>query len=423
MLRDRQARWTVLVLGTVCCSFVATGCLRSSNLRPATPIAERSLTGPSLPEEPAFPAPAPLQQPVRSSPGRLPDALPPRPNAAPASRNRPTEPQTGVIPTDGPEAAIESQSAATPSTGSGLPKPEAAATPLLDAEIQRVEALAQEQRNSLRSDGPPDRAAHPIEPPHTQPAPEPAQAKPPVCPPETAIATSVRNLLDAREPKAAAPTQLTSLAPPFELPPLEFGPFTADSRASQKLLPDQGTRQAVVPAKKRKMSKDETPGAPNVEKSARPSEAQERTRDHDHAVQPASEERPALEITDLRLCRTVSGFGSFQPWEESSVKAGQALLIYCEMTGLQYEARSDRFHSRLSTHIELRSDANGSVAWERSPGIPEDVCRRPRRDYYVNYLVGLPESLETGTYRLRLTQTDLIANRTASKEITLEITP
>jgi len=137
----------------------------------------------------------------------------------------------------------------------------------------------------------------------------------------------------------------------------------------------------------------------------------------------APEDDAAPEINDLRLCRGVSGFGSFEPLNETSVKAGQHLLIYCEMTGLRYEAKDDGYVSRISSRIEIRPAGGGPTQWDHELGAAEDVCRRRRHDYYVNYRVDLPRSLAPGSYNLRLTQTDLIANHSTAAEIPLVVTP
>ena len=44
-------------------------------------------------------------------------------------------------------------------------------------------------------------------------------------------------------------------------------------------------------------------------------------------------------------------------------------------------------------------------------GPDEDVCASRRRDFFVNYVFNLPKTLPPGSYRLRLTQTDLVANQ------------
>ena len=136
----------------------------------------------------------------------------------------------------------------------------------------------------------------------------------------------------------------------------------------------------------------------------------------------ALEDRVPLGVSDLRLCSKVSGFGSFELLPAAALKAGQPVLIYCELTGLRYQARDTIFVSRLSSRVELISARDGARVWEQSLGEAEDQCRSRRRDNYVNYRITLPKTLLAGDYRLRLTQTDLVANRSASAELPLTVT-
>jgi hypothetical protein len=129
-----------------------------------------------------------------------------------------------------------------------------------------------------------------------------------------------------------------------------------------------------------------------------------------------------LAISELRLCRKVRGFGSFEPLDEATVKAGQRILIYCELTGVQYEPSDTAFRSRLSSKIEISASGAGPVLWARDLAA-EDHCRRRRHDYFINYRVKLPSSLAPGSYRLRLIQTDLVTKNATSAEIPLEVTP
>src|SRR5262249_29216332 len=116
-------------------------------------------------------------------------------------------------------------------------------------------------------------------------------------------------------------------------------------------------------------------------------------------------------------------FGSFEALGTGPINAGQRLLVYCELTGMKYEEKESSFVSRLSSTIEICCAENGAVLWARTLGPAEDTCGSRRRDFYVNYRVDLPKTLAPGSYRLRLTQTDLIASRSASAEIPLDIAP
>jgi hypothetical protein len=132
------------------------------------------------------------------------------------------------------------------------------------------------------------------------------------------------------------------------------------------------------------------------------------------------DESPSIRIAELKLCRKVERFGSFEPLDTTALRTGRTVLVYCEVAGLEYRARGDQFVSRLASHLELRAE-NGPLIWEQALPTAEDSCRRPRRDYFVWYRVMLPRSLEPGSYRLRLIQTDLIAERTTSAEVALSI--
>lgn len=137
----------------------------------------------------------------------------------------------------------------------------------------------------------------------------------------------------------------------------------------------------------------------------------------------ALEEQEPLEVTALQLCRRVNGFGSFEPIDPASCKPGQAVIVYCEMSGLRYSAAGGVFHSRLSSRVELTASAGGNVVWSDDLGVAEDLCRRRRRDYYVNYRLVIPDQIPPGTYQLNLVQSDELAGRSASGSLVVTIQP
>ncbi|MGE5755730.1 MAG: hypothetical protein ACM35G_08450 [Planctomycetaceae bacterium] len=151
--------------------------------------------------------------------------------------------------------------------------------------------------------------------------------------------------------------------------------------------------------------------------------AEERTRAEDiRWVVRAIEDQAPLEITDLRLCRKVNGFGSFEPIDPSACKPGQAVIIYCEMSGLRYEPVDQMFRSKLSSRVEIVSGQGGESVWKEER-TAEDLCRRRRRDYYVCYKIYLPDRLAPGSHELRLIQEDLVAGRSTTLAIPLVVPP
>jgi hypothetical protein len=152
------------------------------------------------------------------------------------------------------------------------------------------------------------------------------------------------------------------------------------------------------------------PGAAGPEKSAEIREAVD-----------ALESEVPLEVAVLKLCRKVNGFGDIETLEPATRRAGQPVVLYCEMIGLTYEPAAGQFRSRLAADLELIPPGTDTPAWSHSLGTVEDFCRRRRRDYYANYKFTLPENLPAGEYRLRIREKDLANERVATAETSLTI--
>ncbi len=71
----------------------------------------------------------------------------------------------------------------------------------------------------------------------------------------------------------------------------------------------------------------------------------------------------------------------------------------------------------------MRPAQGETPIWSQDLGTADDTCRRPRRDYYINYRLTLPgaEILPPGSYRLLLIQKDALSGRAAQRETTLSI--
>jgi hypothetical protein len=134
-----------------------------------------------------------------------------------------------------------------------------------------------------------------------------------------------------------------------------------------------------------------------------------------------AEER--LGVGALAFCHKVHGFGSIDPVDPRALKAGQRVLLYCELTGLHYQPAGEQFRSLLSSTVELLPAEGDRPVWSDSLGSAEDRCRHPRRDYFVSYRLRLPESLPPGPYRLRLKQIDALAGCSASQDLPFSILP
>jgi hypothetical protein len=275
---------------------------------------------------------------------------------------------------------------ANPASTTALPPlpPEPEPTPLLDAALARARAiqtaaLSPDRLAALAAEFSSPAAEDPrgpalLEPAAPGPAPEPSATAAPAQLPRGADsaypATPSSNVSDPPEVPSAAPTAAEPTPPAASPPP------------------------SSVP----------TASAPS-----------------DHPA-PAAPEGP-LEIAELRLCRRVLGFGDIDPLDENQLRAGQPVILYCEMTGLRYERAESRYRSRLSARVAIQPEGGAEPVWDLPLGEADDHCGRPRRDYYVSYRFSLPASLPPGAYQLLLFQKDELAGRTTVRGLPLTILP
>ena len=77
----------------------------------------------------------------------------------------------------------------------------------------------------------------------------------------------------------------------------------------------------------------------------------------------------------------------------------------------------------IEATVAVLPEASDAVLWQRALGVAEDVCRRPRQDYYVNFRLSLPDAttLPPGAYRLRLTQRDRLAGTEATRDLSFQV--
>lgn len=275
----------------------------------------------------------------------------------------------------------------------------------------------------------------PAEPPPTElaltPTPEPATAEPaPVAPAEAAPATEP-TAVPAAEPIAADPEQawndglesLRSLArarlasaPDAARPPWALRVGLLDWMTGQPAAAAPDVEHPLWPVVLSLLAEagEEAPG------TAAPADPDL------HAVALAIESRLPFEIADLQLCRKVRSFGNFDPLEPAQASPAQTLTLYCEMEGLSFEpVAAGGFRSRLAATLEIRDAAGETPRWTLDLGAAEDLCRKRRRDFYVNYRVTLPgpETLPPGAYRLALVQRDELSGKTARREVPLTVVP
>ncbi|MEM9882181.1 MAG: hypothetical protein AAF800_04615 [Planctomycetota bacterium] len=131
-------------------------------------------------------------------------------------------------------------------------------------------------------------------------------------------------------------------------------------------------------------------------------------KDLDEALADAFGPMP-LTIVHAELCRSVAGYGVYEPMKSRRFLAGrtQRTIVYVEVEDFA-AARldDDRREVRLEQELILYREDDGLAVWRHEPTQIVDVSRNHRRDFYVVQLITLPAHLGTGRYRLKVRLTD-----------------
>jgi hypothetical protein len=137
------------------------------------------------------------------------------------------------------------------------------------------------------------------------------------------------------------------------------------------------------------------------------------------------EARLPFAMVEMQLCRKVRSFGNYDPLDLGTLHAGQTVTVYCELEGLRHTDVEGGFRTELASKLELRRPSDDSVVWSLDLGRAEDICRKPRRDYYINYRITLPAeaALPTGPYRVVLSLEDTSSGQKCHREVDLTIQP
>ena len=134
-----------------------------------------------------------------------------------------------------------------------------------------------------------------------------------------------------------------------------------------------------------------------------------------------------LTLPTLSLCRSVTQFGVYDPYEPARFSAGKEapLVIYCEVDHFRSAPASDgRWETKLTYEAVLYSDAENAVAViNKKPTEIVDRCRNRRRDFFLADRMTLPANLPVGKYVLKVTVVDQLANLVAEKTVPVVIAP
>jgi hypothetical protein len=301
--------------------------------------------------------------------------------------------------------------------------PISAPTPLLDQALQKVKAMEE----------PPVPSPDPARPASPEPAPTP--------PPSSLFTSPLPIELPSTSPSKAEPVNLATTSRPAEPPKKEPEPARPEelwrdgvrklSSLARAKLEQGGGSASPWCLRTRVLSwmsendidpdadQHEAEGVRAVLKALDdpPGDANRKGEVVRSAVLVLEDKAP-LEIVDLKLVSRVDGFGNYEAFEPPVRKAGQPMILYCEVDGLRFEQTAAGFRTRLAAQIEIVPEGGGAPVLLKTLATAEETCRKRRRDYFIAYKLVLPKPLTPGDYKIRLTEKDLTSDRTTTREVT-----
>lgn len=113
-----------------------------------------------------------------------------------------------------------------------------------------------------------------------------------------------------------------------------------------------------------------------------------------------------LDVRNLAFCEKVESYGWYTEFTRSQFKPKQQVILYAEVENFTALRTNDNsFETELQGSYQI-FDSRGNLVDERELPLDKEVCRNYRRDYFLAYLIYLPEGLSSGDYRLELTIED-----------------
>ena len=133
-----------------------------------------------------------------------------------------------------------------------------------------------------------------------------------------------------------------------------------------------------------------------------------------------------LRLLNVSLCTKVNGYGDFVECDAYALVPGKPVILYVEVENFTAErvqadpaqagwgrsssrrtssSNSPRYVTELHGRYEIL-DVNQRTVVSRTLPVGGDECRNQRRDFYISYVLYMPENIAPGTYTLELTIED-----------------
>ena len=132
-----------------------------------------------------------------------------------------------------------------------------------------------------------------------------------------------------------------------------------------------------------------------------------------------------LSIPSVVLCREVTQFGVYQPFENHRFLFGEKhpVVVYCEVANFVSQLNSRSFwETKLKYEVLLYTDSEKALeVWQQKSTPVVDQSHSRRRDFFIAKLLELPQDLPIGGYLMKVSIIDDTANRIAEATVPLQI--
>jgi hypothetical protein len=127
-----------------------------------------------------------------------------------------------------------------------------------------------------------------------------------------------------------------------------------------------------------------------------------------------------LSLRNLAFCKSVYGYGAYEPINDPVFTPGQQVTLYLEVENYHSESTAKGYKTLLGTSYEVVDDSGERIASGEFPNV-EDTCQSRRRDFHIQYGLVLPKSAKAGPYHLKLAMRDRQSDKLGSASIDFEV--
>ena len=127
-------------------------------------------------------------------------------------------------------------------------------------------------------------------------------------------------------------------------------------------------------------------------------------------------ELATLKVLNIAFCTEVDSFGVVRKFPEYRFRAGDEVLLYCELENFVSRRVGQGFETRLQGNYEI-VDQDGRRVLDQILPEDTDVCGNRRRDFYIAYRLSMPVDIQPGKYQLKLIIEDMQGHKFGQTKI------